>query len=265
MRKLTARVVVGLMVVALVTLMLGTVAFAETRTTTYRVQPGDSLWKVANKFNTTVNYLKQLNNYWSNNIEVGQVLRVPMKSDSTNWTYTVQSGDTLWNISQRTGVDYLTIKQANNLSTNEIVPGQTLIIPGGNTESSSGTVSGGISYTQQELDMMARIIYAESRGEPYLGQVAVGAVLVNRVQSPSFPNTLSEVIHQELAFESVANGQYGLKPDATSYRAAIAAFSGQDPTNGALYFWNPAKVTNPKNWVWTRKIVYRVGNHVFAI
>lgn len=265
MRKLTARVGVSFMVVALLTLMLGTIAFAATKTATYTVQPGDSLWKVANKFNTTVNYLKQLNNYWSNSIEVGQVLRVPAKAEPTNRTYTVQPGDTLWKISQKTGVDYLTIKEANNLSDNEIVPGQALIIPGGSSNTSTGTTGTGVSYTQQDLDMLARIIYAESRGEPFLGQVAVGAVLINRVQSSNFPDTLYGVIHQELAFESVADGQYGLKPDATAYRAAIAAFSGQDPTNGALYFWNPAKVTNPKNWVWTRKIVYRVGNHVFAI
>lgn len=265
MRKLTAKVVVGFVVTALLTLILGTLAFAETQTTTYRVQPGDSLWKVANKFNTTVNYLKQLNNYWSNSIHVGQVLRVPATISNSGRTYTVQSGDTLWKISQKTGVDYLTIKQVNNLTSNEIVPGQVLSIPGGDSNTATGSTGGGLRYTQQDLDSMARIIYAESRGEPYLGQVAVGAVLVNRVKNPNFPNTLYGVIHQELAFESVADGQYGLKPDATAYRAAVAAFSGQDPTNGALYFWNPAKVTNPKNWVWTRTIVYRVGNHVFAI
>lgn len=265
MRKLTVRFLVVLLVVVM-TAGVGSKAFAATYTT-YTVQPGDSLWKIANKFSTTVNYLKQLNNHWTSYIEIGQVLKVPGGSTSKSWVYIVQPGDTLWKIYLKTGVQYTTIKQVNNLSSNEIWPGQRLTIPGSSatpTPAPAPVITPGISYTQADLDMMARIIYAESRGESYLGQLAVGAVLINRIKSPDFPNTLYGVIHQELAFESVADGQYGLSPDASAYRAALAAFKGEDPTNGALFFWNPDRVTNPNNWVWTRPITMRIGNHVFA-
>ena len=113
-----------------------------------------------------------------------------------------------------------------------------------------------------EVEMMARLISAEARGEPYEGQVAVGAVLLNRVNSPRFPNTLSGVIYQPLAFEAVADGQFYSAPTQESRRAARAALNGWDPTYGAEFFWNPAKPVNP--WVWTRQTVRTIGNHVFA-
>ncbi len=113
-----------------------------------------------------------------------------------------------------------------------------------------------------ELDMLARIINAEARGEPYEGQVAVGAVVLNRIQSSSFPNSLSGVIYQPLAFESVADGQFYQTPSEQSRRAARAALNGYDPTYGAEFFWNPGKPVNP--WVWGRPIVRTIGDHVFA-
>ena len=235
---------------------------AEAASTTYTVQPGDSLWKVASKFNTTVNYLRQLNNYWASYITAGQVLRVPAsEATSTEQKYTVQVGDTIWKISQRFNISFQVIKDANRLVSDEIRPGQVLIIPGNTTAPTKS-----INYTQYELDMLARVIFAESRGEPYLGQVAVGAVIVNRVKAPGFPKSIKDVLFQDLAFESMINGEYSnSKPDSFAYRAALAALNGEDPTAGALYFFNPDKVTNPKSWVWTRKIVLRIGNHVFGI
>lgn len=113
------------------------------------------------------------------------------------------------------------------------------------------------------LWLLARVIQAEAGDEPFLGKVAVGAVILNRTQSSAFPRTLSGVIFQPFAFESVANGLIWWRPPSLeSIRAAASALSGWDPTYGALYFWNPSKPVNP--WIWTRQIITQIGNHVFA-
>ncbi|HLV09086.1 MAG TPA: spore cortex-lytic enzyme, partial [Halanaerobiales bacterium] len=114
-----------------------------------------------------------------------------------------------------------------------------------------------------DLELIARLIHAEARAEPYEGKVAVAAVLLNRVASPSFPNTISGVIYQPLAFESVANGQFNYPPTNEEVRAARSALNGWDPTHGALFFWNPSKPVN--QWIWSRNIVRRIGEHVFAL
>lgn len=113
------------------------------------------------------------------------------------------------------------------------------------------------------VDLLARLVAAEARGEPFAGQVAVAAVVLNRVRDPRFPDTIPAVIFQPRAFESVANGPIWQRtPNATEYRAAQAALNGWDPTGGAVFFWNPAKPVSP--WMWTRQIVARIGRHVFA-
>jgi len=118
---------------------------------------------------------------------------------------------------------------------------------------------------QRYLDnvyLLGRLIYGEARGEPYLGQVAVGAVVMNRVESPLFPPTIPGVIFEPGAFDAVIDGQIYLPPDEEAIRAAKAAIAGWDPTGGALYYYNPAKTTNP--WIWTRPVVMVIGNHYFA-
>jgi len=119
-----------------------------------------------------------------------------------------------------------------------------------------------VSVNQYELDMMARMIYAEARGESYTGQVAVGAVIMNRLKSQQFPDTVEEVLFQPLAFSAVDDGQYWYNaPDSTSYRAAMDAVKGWDPTNGALYYFNPKTATS--SWIWTRPQLITIGNHTF--
>ena len=113
-----------------------------------------------------------------------------------------------------------------------------------------------------KVQLVARLIHAEARGEPYEGKVAVGAVLLNRVEDPAFPNSLSGVIYQPLAFESVADGQFNLSPGQESLKAARSAMNGWDPVYGATFFWNPSKPVN--EWIWSRNIVRRIGGHVFA-
>ena len=114
-----------------------------------------------------------------------------------------------------------------------------------------------------DLNLLARVIYAEARGEPLEGQVAVGAVLINRVRSPKFPNDLWSVVFKKGEFCTVRDGQIWLEPDATAYRAARMAKAGWDPTNGALYFYNPSKTTSA--WIWSRTVTTRIGRHVFAV
>lgn len=126
---------------------------------------------------------------------------------------------------------------------------------GGNSASSN--------YTSSDLYLLAKCIYAEARGESYTGQVAVGAVILNRVASSAFPNTISGVIYQRNAFTAVTDGQINLSPDKTAMNAAQDALNGWDPTYGCLYYYNPAVATS--SWIFGRKTVTTIGKHVFAI
>lgn len=116
--------------------------------------------------------------------------------------------------------------------------------------------------TSYNYTLLARLINGEARGEPFVGQVAVGAVILNRSQHPRFPRTVSGVVFQPGAFESVSRGQIWAPMKSSSYKAARAALSGWDPSGGAIYFWNPYKPVN--RWIWTRRIITRIGKHVFA-
>ena len=119
------------------------------------------------------------------------------------------------------------------------------------------------SYNESEINVLARLVHAEARGEPYLGKVAVAAVVLNRVRSASFPNTISGVIYQTGAFDCVADGQINLTPDSDSLRAARDAMNGWDPTGGCVYYYNPAKSTSA--WIWSREVRLTIGAHSFAI
>jgi len=118
------------------------------------------------------------------------------------------------------------------------------------------------TLNKSEMDIMARVIHGEARGEPYKGQVAVGAVVMNRIRSDLFPDTIRGVVFQAGAFTAVSDGQYWLTPNATAYKAALDAVRGWDPTNGALYYFNPKTATS--KWIWTRQQTVTIGNHIFA-
>lgn len=128
----------------------------------------------------------------------------------------------------------------------------------GNTSSSASS-----NYTNSDLYLLAKTIYAEARGESYTGQVAVGAVILNRVASSSFPNTIAGVVYQKHAFTAVSDGQINLEPDKTAMNAAQDAMNGWDPTYGCLYYYNPAVATS--SWIFGRKTVTTIGKHIFAI
>lgn len=128
---------------------------------------------------------------------------------------------------------------------------------------SLGQASPAASQGESEIYLLARLIHGEARGEPYLGKVAVGAVVLNRVRSASFPNTISGVIYQPGAFDCVKDGQINLTPDSDSLRAARDAMNGWDPTAGCIYYYNPATATS--SWIWSRQVQLTIGDHVFAV
>jgi N-acetylmuramoyl-L-alanine amidase len=124
----------------------------------------------------------------------------------------------------------------------------------------TGSVNG---FSSSEVYLLAKTIYAEGRGEPYVGQVAIGAVVLNRVRNKNFPNTISGVVYQRHAFTAVSDGQINLTPNDTAMKAAREAINGWDPTGGALYYYNPAVATSA--WIFDRQTVTVIGKHVFAI
>lgn len=191
---------------------------------------------------------------------IGVVLRPDVVQSQT--TYTVQPGDTLWLIARRYGTTVAELQRLNpGVNPQRLMAGQRLTVPAAGTGQTAAPVVG-VSRSE-DVELLARVIAAEAQGEPYAGQVAVGAVILNRVRSPQFPNSLSGVIYQPHAFESVSNGLIWRRtPSAEAYRAARDALNGWDPTYGSLFFWNPSKPVNP--WIWSRQIVVRIGNHVFA-
>lgn len=128
-----------------------------------------------------------------------------------------------------------------------------------------GSSRGGqlLKVSQEELDLLARVIYAEARGEDLQGQIAVAAVVLNRLKDPHFPKTIREVIYQPHAFTAVTDKQIHLDPNDQAYRAAAAALAGTDPTGGALYYYNPRTATD--KWIKSRPVVKQIGNHTFSI
>ena len=154
-------------------------------------------------------------------------------------------------------------QQKNGLTVDGKAGDQTLaamgLSAGGGNSSNSGG-SGGASSSQ--VDLLARLSSAEARGEPYSGQVAVGAVVLNRIKHPSFPNTLPGVIYQSGAFTCSTDGQFNQPVAESAYRAARDALNGVDPSGGAIYYFNPSTATS--SWIWSRPLITVIGKHRFC-
>lgn len=153
-----------------------------------------------------------------------------------------------------------TYKALGMNSSYQALAGSSSSSSSGSSNSSSQAVNG---FSSSEVYLLAKTIYAEGRGEPYTGQVAIGAVVLNRVRSSQFPNTISGVVYQKHAFTAVTDGQINLTPNDTAMKAAKDAINGWDPTGGALYYYNPAVATS--SWIFDRQTVTVIGKHVFAI
>ncbi len=150
----------------------------------------------------------------------------------------------------------------NGLPQDGVVGTATRNALGLHTPEALPAVSRGVATDRGEVNLLARVIEGEAADESLTGKIAVGAVIMNRTKSASFPRTISGVIFQDHAFESISNGQAYRPLSQASVEAAQMAMSGYDPTGGAIFFWNPAKPVNP--WVWSRNVITRIGNHVFA-
>jgi len=168
-----------------------------------------------------------------------------------NWGYYTGSVDGIYGTKTKAAV--VKFQKNNGLSADGIVGSKTAAAMGMSLT----------SQTSSDLTLLAKCVYAEARGEPYSGQVAVAAVVLNRVASSKFPNTISGVIYQSYAFTSVNDGQINLTPNTTAYNAARDAINGWDPSNGALYYYNPSTATS--SWIWSLKILLTIGKHNFAI
>ncbi|MGI5892474.1 MAG: spore cortex-lytic enzyme [Bacillota bacterium] len=192
----------------------------------------------------------------------GQAVR-DVQQKLKNWGYYSGSVDGVFGQATRQAV--IKFQKKNGLTADGVVGNNTLKALGLNKYVGTGGAgsSGSSNYNSDNVTLLARAIHAEAEGEPYIGKVAVGAVLLNRINSPDFPNTLSGVVYQSLALESVSNGRFNDQANQDSLRAAREALGGYDPTYGCLYFWNPETATSA--WIWTRKIVVRYGKHVFGI
>jgi N-acetylmuramoyl-L-alanine amidase len=175
--------------------------------------------------------------------------------------HTVKRGDTLWKISQWYGTTVNELKRANNHWSDVIYPGQRLTITWP-AAASRGASTYSARASASDIELMAKMVYAESRGEPFEGQVAVASVILNRVKDSRFPNTVSGVIYQPGAFTPVQNGQLYQTPNATACKAVDNALKGWDASGGAIYFFNPNTATS--SWIWSRQIVKKIGKHYFA-
>ena len=171
-----------------------------------------------------------------------------------NWGYYMGTIDGVYG--SRTVAAVKSFQQKNGLTPDGIAGSQTLAKMGiQSTSNQSGSNS-------NNLNLLAKLINGEARGEPYNGMVAVGAVVLNRVSNPNFPSTVAGVIYQSGAFDAVSDGQINLNPSTQAYNAARDALNGWDPSGGAIYYFNPATATN--KWIWSRPLTVTIGRHRFC-
>jgi N-acetylmuramoyl-L-alanine amidase len=236
----------------------------------YRIRWGDTLWTLANRFDLSVPVLEAANRLTDPNlIYAGDDLIVPGR-------YVVQPGDTLRAVARATGVPLVLLWHANRLTSDRLQPDQVLVVPYTGPVPldvyeappmrpplpARGEIAPVAPYTAEDLLALAHLVQAEAGNQPFVGMVAVAAVVMNRVRAPGFPKTIPAVIQQPGQFESVANGSYRLPPGPLAVLAAKAALAGWDPTHGALYFYNPHLTDNP--WMASLPITAEIGAQVFC-
>lgn len=203
-----------------------------------------------NVFFRTTN-VQATSRYGSTGSEVTQI-----QTKLKRWGYYSGSVDGIYGSQTLAAVKYF--QRKNGLTVDGIAGTRTLQAMGIYTSSNSSSSSS----NSNNVNLLARLVYGEARGEPYTGQVAVAAVVLNRVKSSSFPNTIAGVIYQNGAFDVVKDGQINMSPNSTAIKAAQDALNGWDPSYGAIYYFNPNTATN--KWIWSRPMTVTIGNHRFC-
>lgn len=197
------------------------------------------------------NKVEALSRYGSRGNEVTQI-----QTKLKRWGYYKGNIDGIYGSQTQAAVRWFQSK--NGLAVDGIAGKNTLAAMGIMNSSNNSSNS----TNSNDLNLLARLVHGEARGEPYTGQVAVAAVVLNRVRSSSFPNTVAGVIYQSGAFDVVKDGQINMAPDSTSKKAAQDALNGWDPSYGAIYYFNPNTATN--KWIWSRPATVTIGNHRFC-
>lgn len=198
------------------------------------------------------NTILALSKYGSRGDEVKQI-----QTKLKRWGYYKGSVDGIYGSGTLAAVK--SFQRKNGLVVDGIAGTKTLNAMGIYNSSNSKSTS---SSSSSNLNLLSRLVYSEARGEPYSGQVAVAAVVLNRVSSSSFPNTISGVIYQSGAFDAVSDGQINMTPNSTAKKAAQDAINGWDPSYGAIYYFNPSTATN--KWIWSRPVTVVIGKHRFC-
>lgn len=275
------RLIILLISILITNQALGATPLASAAENYYIVKTGDNLWSIAQRYSMTVNSLKELNGLRGNVIFPDQRIKVLPVTATDNTTYVVKPGDSLWKISKRFNISLSLIRSLNNINGNLIHPNQRLLLPTRGVEPNQSAIvfrqlennhpreRANPSDNNKELYWLARAISAEARGEPFEGQVAVGAVILNRVSHSRFPNTIYEVVFERTKggvyqFSPVKDGSIYRQPTKEAINAANAALNGLDPTQGALFFYNPA-LTSRSNWIRSRPVAKVMNNHVFTL
>lgn len=253
---------------------------ANVSAATYKVVKNDTLYKISKLFKTPVTTIKKTNNLKSDSIKPGQKLTVSSK------IYTVKQGDTLNNIAKTNGISLASLRKANCKWNNTLAVGQKLILPGvkstttaSNTTAStvsykaavsaraveSATKSAVIPYTKAEKDLLARLITAEATGQPFNAMVAIGGVVINRVQSRDWPDTITDVIYDVpggfYQFTPVKNGFINKPASSIAIKAAGEALLGADPSKGAMFYFDDSSTNR---WLWSKPLTARYGKMVFV-
>lgn len=208
-------------------------------------------WFILNGVNDN-NAVYALSRYGSRGSEVTQI-----QTKLKRWGYYNGSIDGIFGSKTLSAVKLF--QKKNGLTVDGIAGKKTLNAMGIYGSSSSSSSS---SSNSSNLNLLSRLVYAEARGEPYSGQVAVAAVVLNRVSNSAFPNTVAGVIYQAGAFDCVDDGQINMSPDSTAIKAAQDAINGWDPSYGAIYYFNPNTATS--KWIWSRPLTIVIGNHRFC-
>lgn len=272
--------VICILAIALVLLLAG-----QALAVTHVVLRGETLWQISQRYRITVASLAQANQISNKSrILTGQHLVIPGQTVSQSVTpvviqpvaqqtvHTVRAGETLWMIAVRYNTTVAAVAAVNRITNlNIITVGQRLLIPNSGAGTTPAAVPvasrAGRNFSAAELDLFARLVHAEAAGESFEGQVAVAASVLNRVDSPRYPNTLTAVIFQVESgfyqYSPVLDGRINLPANESARRAVREAINGRDPSLGATGFFNPAKTSN--QWVRQQPVSVVIGNHVFFL